>query len=619
LLTGKFGETWTFLGQDGSDKVSSNPIQNVKDFDLTNLPNDFQDLHFHVSGLPTDKTIRSAQVRYRIGTNPDITRWYYLNKSVDGLNGNDFDNMTSARGFRIERISNSSEAEIYVEPMGTYQDRPSSYDLVLYYVDTANPIIRSQSTDAFLVSGDPHALTIPIPANNTINDNLRVSSKTLQVNLADIQIVNEDVAGDGKAPGPDGLRDLKIVISNFSTQPGVGVQSYNLVATGVTFADGSAARWTTSTTPPNPTDRYMEQERDAAHSTLTLHVTPDCNLSGKSLTFSAVLSVLAEGKTASVPFTCPVDTSNVGEYVGDAMPSTTELGGVVPWYGQDGTAYGNRGDCHFEVAGLSPASFSQALLSNQYGQVWGTTDPDSNRNDDNLKLTWVTNGSSSIAHFTFPPVRDEAGSSLTLAVQSTSGSWVYKTFPVSATLGFSLLNRAETPGSDSTTVYTPSAFRTALSTPSIGTILVAGGTYTFSDAITFTHPVTIKPVPGSRPVFQFTSLPSSTAGVFNLYSSRVSIEGLKVTFAPGFTWPNMLPSAAVFQMVTGGAASFVGVTIRNMVVDAVPVFLPHYNKDGVFQHNKPIATLFADAGDCGEFSDNVFHGGRVEFRGGSTA
>jgi hypothetical protein len=270
------------LGQDGHDYVGT-AIQSAPQ------PNDYQDIHVSLSGLSeSPANIKSI---------------------VIGRHGGDAWGWTPTLSQAADLISSgSSTGDLYLEP---FNNDPSTA-----YFDNITIVYNDLSTES----------AYNVTFGHAINSNLRVAGKSLAVSYTGQ--TGADYTGAAASPGPDGVQDVQLDVSNLSADVPT---SYTLVdnqagTPDISWTDGNSGslQWPSGVTPTSvsnalATNRTTSGGMDSAN----LYVKPVTNQTTDLFHQYASATTPAVGVVVNNP-----QNMTGGQWVGG--PLTYPVGGSSP-------------------------------------------------------------------------------------------------------------------------------------------------------------------------------------------------------------------------------------------------------------------------------------------------
>ena len=463
--------TGTWLGQDAHDLVGPSSTPGASGV---------QDIHIAIAGLPAARTITFADVSALGGGDWQVNGPFGPWAGV------------------LSRTPGSTSADLYIEPYQVETGR--SFLVGLTYDD-------GTSADFWLQGG-------------AADPNLRMPSVTLAAAWGGQG--GRDGVGLGPSVGPDGIQDARISLTKLS--PGIDVQSVT-----VDGPPGASWRYGVNREAVNNADLIL----DASDSTKAdLYIAPDRDLSGTTLT---VTLVYANGKTDRTTLVAGRTQPGL------AMPATPILPTIRPglsasWIGQDGTQWVGPGDVRAAVAGLpTDRAVVAASLSDLANNIWtyvaagfnGYVEPYS------TPLAFRRpSPTSTTAELGFPPMRDEAGSPMTLRLQFDDGS-----IAVAVLAGGTVdvgLRSPELPAATSVVAHPGDDLNDLANR--FGRVHLTAGDYALNRPLVLTNPVTIDADPGARLVFtQPAGAPAWTAAI-KIHRGHTTLSGFSVRFTGVVRW-----------------------------------------------------------------------------------
>ncbi len=303
----KLSARW--VGQDGRDLVGTS---------IHAGPNDVQDIHIVLAGLPPARAITKLKI-----TGLGGAVWGWVPSGSDP-------------GFwraEILRTPGSPTADVYIEPSGVEKGRPFFVELTLDDGQTRNFDFKGGKADP----------------------NRRTAAAAMSVQW--VGQVARDRTGPGPAVGPDGLQDVQLRLERLS--PKAEIRTITLDAPG-------GLAWRYGTNPEaKPNAEFLRDPKDPSRGDLFFQ--PDRDLAGTTLTVkvsypedkSDTATVKAQRTEAKRAMPAPPAVKLV--------PNTI----TVTWQGQDGTAGTGPGDVHLALAGLTRNHVITAVaLSGAAGGSW---------------------------------------------------------------------------------------------------------------------------------------------------------------------------------------------------------------------------------------------------------
>jgi hypothetical protein len=561
----------SWIGQDGNDYVGTELLAPQR-------PNDYQDIHFRLTGMSGAAVTRVYVQRQGGGA------WVW-------------ESAGASNAFFRPDVGNATQGDLFLEP---YFNDPTGRLYELIRVEYAGGGTQDTS----------------VAAGAAVDPNKRMPTKMLG---ATFQSPSDPAAQDWTNPsiavGPDGFKDFKLAVTNLSA--GAEVAKMRLTAQTVPpkvweFGTNEAGNWSAellnrtgeNTTLGTVADFFASSDANFSSVQFVLEVeykgtnnnppglpTPErwTNRSGKKDTYTFTSGTVAAN--LAVPVTAEV---NLLPAVAHSTP-------------QDAAYPGNS---HVQLDGLpfgkTFADVRSALLSNRHGANWRYvksgqpapyTDPYA------APMDMAFNATTGI--FDFPPVRDEIDSSLTLLLTFTDGKQAVARF-AGASSDISL--RAPARGTAAEVNVTSAAdllAKLALQTPNIR---LKAGTYTFSSPLALTYPVRITSDAGIVLTFAPSTSSSawnSSSGAIRVESGNVSLEGFQVRFQGNSgDWAN--GDRAIIR--TSGAGAKFGLSFRNLDLQG-PAARPQTITNN--QYEPAVKLMAFGGGDNGEVANNILKGGEI--------
>ena len=328
---------------------------------------DVQDLRFALAGLPARGKLAAVTVKGEGGG-----LWTTVEAPGTWLP-------------LVVKAPGATTADLYIEPYQRETGRIFSIELTF--------------------EGSP-PITINVPGGRA-DPNLRTAAASMDVRW--IGQDGSDRATSSPNVGPDGIQDVRLALKKLN--PKEEVRTVVVVGPG-------GARWTYGPNPDaNPGAELVRETADPSLADLYFHPTRD--LKGQAL---KVHLTYANGRT---------DAASV--VAGSCNPSLKVAAGppheatVVPvrstWMGQ-----GAGGDVRVAIEGL-PASARVVGASLGDSVVGWWADGKVEGAPDALPLTFRRGQDPTRAELTFPPVRDEAGATMTLRLALDGGRSLIAEFP----------------------------------------------------------------------------------------------------------------------------------------------------------------------------------------------
>jgi F5/8 type C domain/Malectin domain len=551
--------TPTWIGQDGSDFTGSEGKV------LPQRPDDYQDVHIRLTGLSTTATVTRVVL-----SKPGSGAWDW-NPSAKWENA----------VYRPD-TAHPGQGDFYMEapPPGTVFEK--------FRVEYNNG------------SYDEVSYSVSVPAS--INPNLRVTGKQVAPTYQG-QTAHQDWTGPYIGVGPDGFQDVQIHLENLSA----GADCHVTVA-----APSLGKTWETG----RNLSGYWNAEllnRSGANETLgtsaDVFFSPGAgvNLTGVTLTVTVTYEYLnpndgytnRSGKTDTKDLTAGSMTLNL------AMPAVSVSNLLQVKATSQSQDLGSPGKSHVKLdatslpTGKSLSSVTSAVLSDRYGSNWGYN---------------VASGTTFAAMqytagtgvFDFPPVRDEAGSILTLVVTFNDGSQAVARFAGAASDVGRLFADTRV-GASAYNVSNAAALLAALQTPNLKpNIHLQAGTYTLNQPLRLTYPVQITADPGTTLTFNPASSQwNGSSGAIIVSSSHVSLDGFAIRFQGNSSaWTG---SNRFIIQATGGSNVDLSFTHLDVQAPAAAV---------TTGYEPAIDLMGFDEGDSGLIASNILKGGGILLRVG---
>ena len=541
LLSGDPTALW--VGQDGVDLAG--PSARLG-------PSDVQDIHIGLANLPAGKAVAGISV-YPYGGGD----W-----EVNGTNGSWAGAFVAAPG--------ASTGELYVEPYTVETGR--KIDIVLHYGD-----------------GTSYGFSF---AGGTADPNLRMPAAALSAAWAGQD--GADFVGRGPGVGPDGFKDVHIVLSNLSA-------SVDITDAVVKSAGGETWRFGNN----HPGDNNAELIRRPADPTKAdLYIQPGVDLGGGNL---AVSLSYANGKTdAATVAASAVDPT--GRVSTPGPLPTLAIAPTARWLGQDGTD--GPGNVHLALDGLSAGKrVVGATLTDAAGGAWTYRAAGSSTYVDPsaASMSFHPTAGSSHADLSFAPTRDEAGSTLSLLVRYDDGSLGVTTLAG----GMSDLGKLSAGIAPTSVVAHPGDDLGDLA-GRFGTVRLSAGTYNLTAPLVLNRPVTLAADPGVTLRFAQSADATTWAAAIKINAGHTTLDGFAVRFAGPIRWT---PDVSYGPAVIGTSDNTDGdqpdpkiaVNVRNLDLQSPPVLA------GIEEAPRLLRLVTARSG---EVSGNTLKGGITEFAGG---
>ena len=547
LLTGSV-PTAVWIGQDGHDLAGgAQPLTG----------NGVQDLHVGLTGIPASRTIASVDILGNGGG-----EW------VENIG-----NYSPFNAVLVE-TPGTTTADLYLDPYQVETGR--WYDITLKYDDASSVTFRMNG--------------------GTANPNLRMPAYALTDTWAGQD--GKDLTSLGPGVGPDGNQDAHITLSQLF--PSTSLSSVTVTAS----PSGTGWAWGTNPGLLNNAE-LIANANDPTKA--DLYFSPNANLNGQTLTVTVVYS---DGKQDHA--TLAAGTTNPAL----AMPATAAVKVnwntiAAQWSGQDGLNLLGAGDAHVSISGIpSGRTVVSASLNDPVGSVWVYLRPNSGATTAEpvaMSLGFRAGGDPTKADITFPPNRNESGSTLTVRLVLDNGSILATRLTAGATdPGLRVADIASTsvvayPGDDLNSLAN-----------SYGTVRLAAGVYPLAQPLILNHPVKIEGAPGSLLVFsQAVASPTWTAAI-KVNSSHTTLTGFAVRFATPIRWTDNISYGPAVIGATdnydlNNYDSKVDLVFSNLDLQAPPALTSWEEAPRLFRLNNA---------ESGSILGNLMKGGTTEFFGG---
>ncbi len=539
VAEGKLAGRW--LGQDGHDRVGLNAERRG---------NGTQDVHVSLTGLPAERRLAFAKLEGQGGD-----EWQYGGPPSSWL-------------AEIARREGSTSADLFFEPCRREAGRP--FHLALRFAD-------GSVADCWIEGG---------PAD----PNRRMPTASLRVSWGGQ--ADEDRVGPTAAVGPDGFRDVRLVLECLS--PGVEVRAVTVIAPDkVSWESGLNPRGVGSAEllkregQPTVADLWLGLDRDRREETWR------------------VVVAYADGKT---------DRAQVVAGVGDprakvpavALPRFVPNAIAVRWEGQDG----GEGDVRLRLSGPDAARpVVAASLSDAVSGTWAWMGPDSGTFSPEpyaRSLGWTSDEVG--ASLGFSPTRDESGASMTLRLSRADGTSTVVRFPGGpcdpGRRGMSPpTTRAEAaPGVDLQDLASR-----------FGTVLLKAGEHRRNRPLVLSRPITLEGEPGARLIFEQSPDEAPWSSAIKLHAGRTTLRGFSVRFAGPIRWAEGVDYGPSVIGSTDNLDKGAPPGLRlGVVLDGLDVEAPPAARDG----EEAPRTIRLATMENGRIEHNRLKGGPVELIGG---
>lgn len=564
LLT--FTATW--IGQDGSDFVGTESSL------LLQSPNDYQDIRLRLSGLafPNDAVTRVRVDKF-------------------GGGGWSWDAVGKKGALFLPDEADPTAGDIFMEPMaadpaGTWYEK--------IRVDYASGAFE-----------ETHLNT-----GAAVDPNLRVDGARLGAEFQGQ--TDQDWTGPFISVGPDGIRDVRVDLSNLSA--GADVESVRLTATS---PDGPTRVWEAGLNPNGHWNAELLNrpgQNGTLGATAEFYFSPDVDLDGYTLKFEIVYAhrnpdgsyTNRSGKTDVVIIAAGATNPNAAmPVVAEAnLPATTAAS--LPQL----EAFPGHSRVMLDPAALaslpSPQSLAtvrSAVLTNLHGSTWVYTKsgaPAPHAGDSN-PIAMVYEPSAGV--FGFPPVRDEDGSTLTLLLTFDDGALAVARFTGAASdiNRRALDSRAGAPVQE---VHNAAELLARIGDKS-SNIHMKAGVYALADPLSLDYPVRITADPGAALVFALSkdsgSAWNTASGAIRITSSHVALDG----FAVRFEGNSSLWTARDRFIIQAGGGSKVGLSLTRLDIEAPAAASSS-------SHEVAINLMNFEGRNAGRIADNILKGGYIQ-------
>ncbi|WP_337174784.1 discoidin domain-containing protein [Paludisphaera sp.] len=553
-----------WIGQDGSDYVGTEGTL------VQQSPNDYQDIRFRLTGLAGQAVSRVEVERHGGGA------WSWA--PAQGKNA-----------MFLPDPAVPSAADLFLEP---------------YFADPAGMLYQAIR----VTYADGTTEQASLRSDSAVDPNLRVPGSGVQATFLGQD--GRDWTGSTIAVGPDGFQDVHLALSGLSAGASARVR--------ITAATSPPRAWETGVNPDGrwnaemldrpganaslgtTADVYFSSDVDLAGIPLTVqvlydHWNPDhrsyTNRSGK--TDATVVLAAATVPTLAMPTVAEPD---LAAFSARSLPQDAGFPGLSH-VAIDAASLA-------AMAGTrSLASVRSAVLSNQHGGAWlylkdGAPAPHTGFADP-TRMSY----SPSTGVLSFPPVRDESGSTLTLRLTFDDGSEAVARF-AGAPADLGRLAVDPRVGAPSLRVVDSAGLLAALATDA-PSVHLSAGTYSLDRPLVLDAPVRLTAEPGAVLNFVLSAAPGSPwnneTGAIYVRSSHVALDGFDVRFT-GTTaeW-----STHARNVVQAGLGTIdVGLTFTNLDVVAPAAAAP-----GAWEMAVPLMNF--DDGDTGVIAANALTGGFI--------
>lgn len=561
----------TWIGQDGSDFVGTESSL------TTQSANDYQDIRIRLSGLAFPN---NAITRVRV--------------DKFGGGGWGWDAAGKKGALFLPDENDPAAGDIFMEPMaadpaGTWYEK--------IRVDYANGAFE-----------ETHLNT-----GSAVDPNLRVDGTRLGAQYQGQ--TNQDWTGPFISVGPDGIRDVRVDLSNLSA--GADVESVRLTATS---PGGPTRVWEAGLNPKGHWNAELLNrpgQNGTLGATAEFYFSPDVDLDGYTLKFEIVYAhrnpngsytnrsgkidvvVLAAGATnPSAAMPVVVETN---------LPQTTAAS--LP---QD-EAFPGHSRVMLDPAALaslaspqSAATIRSAVLSNLHGSTWIYAKPGAPapHTGDSNPIAMVYEPSTGV--FGFPPARDEDGSTLTLLLTFDDGAQAVARFAGAP----SDINRRALDsrvGAPVQEVHNAAELLARIG-DGASNIHMKAGVYALGQPLNLDYPVRITADPGAALVFTLSkgqgSAWNAASGAIRITSSHVALDG----FAIRFNGDSSLWTARNRCVIQAGGGSKVGLSLTRLDIEAPGASSSSYEE--------AINLMNFEGRNAGRVAGNILKGGCVQLGAG---
>ncbi|AMV37333.1 discoidin domain-containing protein [Planctomyces sp. SH-PL62] len=554
-----------WLGQDGGDYVGTEGTL------VQQAPNDYQDVHFRLTGLTGETVARVEVERY-------------------GGGGWSWSPLGGKNAFFRPDPSNPTLGDLYLEP---------------YFADPAGTLYQAVR----VIYADGSVAQADVRSTTAVDPNLRTPGKGLEASFLGQD--GQDWTGASIAVGPDGHQDVHVAIANLSA----GAAGY--------------VRITAATTPPrsweagvNPDGRWNAEMLDRAGTSATLGTTADLffssdvNLANVPLTIQVFYDhwnpdyrsyTNRSGKSDVVVVTAGATSPGL------ATPAVAEanLSGFVASSRPQDAQYPGFSHAAIDAASLaalpSPQSFAtirSAVLSDRRGAAWLFLKPGAPAPYTGFPSPTAMRLDAASGVLDFPPVRDESGSTLTLRLTFDDGSEAVSRF-AAATADLGRL--AVDPRVGATTrIVADAAGLLAAIDAGAPSIHLQPGVYALHQPLNFNRPVRITAAAGAVLEFVLSDAAgspwASATGAIQIRASHVALDGFAIRFL-GSTALWKSSARNVIQAGMGTVDVDLAFTRLNITAPAAAVA-------GVYE--QAVALMNFEDGDTGLIAENVLQGGWIQ-------
>lgn len=515
-------------------------------------PDGVQDIHVALAGLPAGNPVVFADVQ--------------------GLGGGEWQYHGAPGGpwaAALVQGQGATTADLYFDPSQVETGRP--FSITLKYADG--------TTDNVWFQG------------GTADPNLRMADATLSAQWLGQD--GHDLTGLGPSVGPDGVQDVHLALTGLAAS--VPITAASLVGPG-------GQTWVYGLNPTGDPD--AELVRNATDPTKAdLYFSPQTNLAGGSLTLTLTY---ADGHTDTTTLASQATNPALAMPAPGPFPIAWNVASAS-WAGQD-----NAGLAHVAVAGLPAGrSIVAAALTDGVAGSWSFVGPGSaatSFNADPNAAPLTVSQSGTAANLAFAPVRNEAGTTLTLRLLLDDGT----------TVATQLAGGAADPGkvaplpASTSIVAHPGDDLNALANQ-YGTVHLTAGTYTLAQPLVLNAPVTLSADPGTTLLFVQPTNAAPWSAAIKINAGHTTLQGFAVRFAGPVNWAsNVNYGPAVIgttdNLDSGPSLPKPAITIQGLDLQSPPV-----PAGSSVEAPRLLRLVTATSGTV---TGNTLDGGTTEFIGG---
>ncbi len=557
-----------WLGQDGRDFASASYVAE---------PSGVQDIHIALRGLAAGRRVASVQVLDDRGapwdSDPNARNWRAVVKQAEG----------------------STTADVYVEPGRLYS--PAVWTLEARLDDGSTLTMRFKTKSA-----DPA---------------LRAASAKLAARWVGQE--RRDRVGASPAVGADGLQDARIELDRLAK--GVAPRSLVIKATlpatrrvagskSTTAADSKRAAlvWRFGLNRELAANAELVVDpKDASHG--DVYFQPTVNLKGATL----ALELTYENGTTDTASVVAGATDGAARMPSPSLPKRVEPRLKGRFLGQD-LREGDTALAHIALTGLAGTRVpAAAVLSDAVGGVWAYRGSDRVRVEaepGELPMTYAAGTDRTSAGLYFTPIRDEAGSRLTLRLVYADGSIAVADIDGG---GCDPLRRAPLPSATNVVARPGDDLRMLVARG--GTIRLATGVHRLDAPLVLEQPTALVGEPGAELRFEQRAGDAPWTAAIKIHAGGTSLEGFAIRFAGPIRWNRTVSYGPAVIGTTDDLDqpeyrhAKVGLRIERLDVDAPPALKPTE-----WEEAPRLARLTDTHG--GVVAKNILRGGMIEFFGG---